>query len=584
MRRPVLTRGDGPGTWLSRLIERPSPIAKQLPTVLLLVVGVVLVAAFDTIDFTSVAEATIGISGVVVATVLAGFLTVRGMWDGWVVLLVPMIDVIALGFFRVGTGGIASLFGGFVLVPVVWLASAPRRRYIAVAVVLAAVAQLLPLFAEPPSSGEQWLRGVITPLVYAIVAVVVNELARLQRERTELAERLAEDRAAALRESSAALEQLRASEQRYRQLLVEFQSVWDATTAQAVISTDLDGTVVRWNPGAVQLFGGDETEVAGRLRVDALCPAATLELLAEGGTHETADPLAIGVRRLFLAADAGERVERELDLLGRGATIMPMRLTVTPRRDALGAQLGYLLVVSDETRAAEVARLKDEFVGTVSHELRTPLTSILGYVELLTDGEDEHLDAEQRQFLAVIERNARRLAKLVGDLLFTAKAEAGQFPLELRETDIVPVVLQAVESARPIAQQAGIELAVVAAAVPPMRLDPERIGQTVDNLLTNALKFTPRGGRVTVHVEAEADAVVVTVADTGHGIPQEELERIFGRFVRAPSAMRDMVPGVGLGLAISRAIVLAHGGTITVRSEAGVGTEFAVRIPLAASP
>ena len=581
MNGQTTTRLGGSRRWLAGLIERPSPLAKQLPTVLLLLVGIVIVIIPEGIEFTSIIDAVMGIGGIMAATVLATVMTVRRVWDGWVVMLVPMIDIIAFGLFRAGTGGAASLFGGFMLLPVIWLASAPQRRYIAVAVVLTSFAQLLPFFRDPPTNGDEWLRGVITPLVFAMVAVVVNELARVQRQRTELAERLAAFREAALQESSEVLARLREGELRYRRLLTEFQSVWDATTAQAVISTDSDGVVVRWNPGAASLFGRAEEDVAGMLRVDALFPQATLDVLAGRDAEQApGDPLAVGVRRLFDIVDEGGPVDRDLELLGTGSAVVPMRLTVTPRRDELGASLGYLLVMTDETRATEVARLKDEFVGMVSHELRTPLSSILGYLELLEDDAGHPLDEEQRQFIAVIRRNAQRLAKLVSDLLFTAKVESGQFPLELRAGDIVPVVVAAVDSARPVADRAGVELvAIIPESSPVFRFDPERIGQAVDNLLSNAIKFTPRGGQVTVTLAVESGQVSLAVRDTGIGVPEDEVGRLFTRFFRASTATQEAVPGVGLGLSISRAVVTAHGGAMEVTSELGRGTEFRLTLP-----
>jgi len=567
--------------WLLNLIQRPSPIAKQLPTVLVLGIGIVVVLVAEGIDFTSLVDALIGIGGVVAATILAIVMTVRRVWDGWIVMLVPMIDIVALGLFRSGTGGAASLFGGFILLPVVWLASAHQRRYILVVVVLTSIAQLWPFFKDPPGNGDQWLRGVITPLIYAMLAVVVNELVRTQRRLTLRAERLAAFREAALRESSEVLARLREGEQRYRRLLTDFQSVWDATTAQAVISTDADGVVVRWNPGAQNLFGRAEEEVAGALRVDELFPQATLDLLAGRSPEPAADdPLEFGVRRLFAEADDGQQVDRDLELLGTGNAVVPMRLTVTARRDEMGEQIGYLLVINDETRATEVARLKDEFVGMVSHELRTPLSSILGYLELLEHDTDHPLDEEQQQFLAVIKRNAQRLAKLVGDLLFTAKVESGQFPLEMREGDILPIVLAAVESARPVADQSGVELyARVPDVAPVFRFDPERVGQALDNLLSNAIKFTPRGGEVTLTLAVEPGCVTIAVRDTGIGVPEDEVSRLFTRFFRASTATQEAVPGVGLGLSISRAVVVAHGGTMDVSSELGTGTEFTLTLP-----
>lgn len=568
--------------WLLARIERPSPLTKQVPSLTLLVIAVIVVATTPGIDVTSTLDSVLGVAGIAAATILAAGLTVRRVWDGWVVMLVPIIDIVAFALFRTGTGGIGSLFGGFILLPVIWLASAPRRRYIVIAVVLTVVAQLIPLVREPPVGGEQWLRAVITPIVFAMVAVVVSELSRLQRQRTELAERLAAFREAALLESSEVLARLRESERRYQGLLAEFQSVWDATTAQAVISIDRDGLVVRWNPGAAKLFGHSAQDAEGQLRIDALFPQATLDELAARRSVDPADGrLAAGVRRLFAAADAGEIVDRDLDMLGESGDVVPMRLTLTLRRDDAGQFVGYLVVITDETRAAEVARLKDEFVGMVSHELRTPLSSILGYLELLRDDSAHPLDDEQRQFLAVIERNAQRLAKLVGDLLFTAKVESGQFPLERRLGDIAGVVRSAVESARPIAADAGIEMvAVIPERVPAFRFDPERIGQAIDNLLSNAIKFTPRGGRVEIALLADPDSVVITVRDTGIGVPEEEVGRLFNRFFRASTATKQAVPGVGLGLSISRAVVLAHGGTMDVRSRLGAGTEFRLRLPL----
>src|SRR5690606_14457361 len=140
-------------------------------------------------------------------------------------------------------------------------------------------------------------------------------------------------------------------------------------------------------------------------------------------------------------------------------------------------------------------------------------------------------------FLAVIKRNAQRLAKLVGDLLFTAKVESGQFPLEMREGDILPIVLAAVESARPVADQSGVELyARVPDAAPVFRFDPERVGQALDNLLSNAIKCSPRGGEVTLTLAVEPGCVTIAVRDTGIGVPEDEVSRLFTRFFRASTA------------------------------------------------
>ena len=231
--------------------------------------------------------------------------------------------------------------------------------------------------------------------------------------------------------------------------------------------------------------------------------------------------------------------------------------------------------------ALEVARLKDEFVGLISHELRTPLSSILGYLELMGDDDVNPLSEEQLQYLSVAERNAHRLLRLVGDLLFTAQVGSSTFTLDTSLIEVRPIVNSSVESARPNAEGAGVTLSVKMPKVPILILgDAQRLGQAVDNLISNAIKFTPRGGQVSVDVASVDGKAVVTVSDTGMGIPEDELDQLFARFFRASTATRNAVPGVGLGLSITKAIVVAHHGELDVTSKVGVGTSFILRVPL----
>jgi signal transduction histidine kinase len=262
---------------------------------------------------------------------------------------------------------------------------------------------------------------------------------------------------------------------------------------------------------------------------------------------------------------------------------VPVQLSVTKRADDEGHTIGYLFVASDVTQAREVSRLKDEFVGLISHELRTPLSSILGYLELMRDDEDNPLSAEHLQYLGVAERNAHRLLRLVGDLLFTAQVESGKFPLDARDVTLDTIITNAVESARPVADAAGITLNGVLPDDPAVvHGDPLRLAQAVDNLVSNAIKFTPRGGTVTIALAVDDEHAVVTVQDTGMGIAASELDKLFSRFFRATTATRNAVPGVGLGLTITKAIVTAHEGEMGVESEEGVGTKFSLTLPLAA--
>jgi signal transduction histidine kinase len=237
-------------------------------------------------------------------------------------------------------------------------------------------------------------------------------------------------------------------------------------------------------------------------------------------------------------------------------------------------------LASQNERLRELDRLKDEFIGLVSHELRTPLTSIIGYVELLRDEDFTTPAGDYRHFADVIDRNARRLLRLVGDLLFLSGIQSGKMQMDFSDNDLGQIAQAALEEARPEAGNKRIDLTLRAAALPPVSCDPIRIGQLLDNLVSNALKFTPPAGRIEIRLGRAGGCAVLEVADTGAGIPAADRERIFERFFRSDAANRQAVQGTGLGLTICKAIVDAHDGTISVDSEEGRGTTFRIMIPL----
>ncbi|WP_314095316.1 ATP-binding protein [Microbacterium foliorum] len=579
MRTPARVQASVERGW-RRYFDDPTPLMKQAPTAVAVAVAAVLVASLPGFIVTYLEAVIIGVSLVAVMTVMAAVLSARGVYDGWVVLLIPVIDLLGIGALRVGTGGATSLLGSLVLLPVIWIAAAPGFRQVFIVAGFTSIALLMPYLVDPPHDPVEWLRGIIGPLVFATVGAIVNEMSRLQRLRTSQAEALVAERTAALVANQAMLEKLSASEQQYRALSETFTSVWNSITGQAVIVTDSEGTISAWNPGAVRLLGMSEHEALDEVRVERFFPSSVLRQFAPAGTERAADQMHPGLRALFDEADAGLTVDTRVDVSTAGGSPVPARVTVTSHQDSHGSQHGYLLVITDETRAVEVARMKDQFVGMISHELRTPLSAIIGFLDLLQNDPAQPLTADQQEFVDIIERNAQRLLNLVGDLLFTAQVDSGRFPLERRDTDVVDLVRVAVASSGPHAHREGIEITAEVPDAPVwISVDSGRIGQALDNLLSNAIKFTGDGGRVTASVREIDGHVELSVRDTGVGIPEDEQGMLFTRFFRASTATRNAVPGVGLGLTITRAIVLAHGGSMEVTSREGVGTEFRMLLP-----
>ncbi|MGZ4595186.1 MAG: sensor histidine kinase [Actinomycetes bacterium] len=255
-------------------------------------------------------------------------------------------------------------------------------------------------------------------------------------------------------------------------------------------------------------------------------------------------------------------------------------VSVSPFFTPSGEFDGAVLAYHDVTELMTAARLKDEFVATVSHELRTPLTSIVGYVDVLLE-DVAQIPPDARPFLLTVQRNARRLHRLVDDLLSDA-LKLGKAELHVGRISLPGVVRTSAVEAEKTATSNGLTFGFDEGAAPlEVNGDAERLAQVVDNIFNNAIKFTPRGGHVACAVERDGEHAVVRISDTGRGIPQEELDDVFVKFFRSPGVQTDAIPGTGIGLAISKAIVEAHGGTIDLTSKVGVGTTFEIRLPLA---
>jgi two-component system, sensor histidine kinase and response regulator len=251
-----------------------------------------------------------------------------------------------------------------------------------------------------------------------------------------------------------------------------------------------------------------------------------------------------------------------------------------PVHDDRGAFIGRIWTLREVTQQRELDRLKDDFVATVSHELRTPLTSMMGFLEMVREGEAGEITDEQKRFLDIVYRSSERLQRLVGDLLFVARLDANGLQLQFAEAHIDAIVRDTLETTAALARSREIAIESDLQDVPPIVGDRERLSQLVGNLVSNALKFTPAGGSVAARTFADGANVVIEIADTGIGIPEGEQDRLFQRFFRSSTATQQAIPGTGLGLVISRAIAEAHGGAITVTSKSGEGTCFRVEIPI----
>jgi signal transduction histidine kinase len=242
----------------------------------------------------------------------------------------------------------------------------------------------------------------------------------------------------------------------------------------------------------------------------------------------------------------------------------------------VSAQLG-----AQNERLLELDRLKDEFVATASHELRTPLTSLSGYLEMSLDPAEGLLSPTREGYLRIAQRNADRLAVLVDQLLFLARADSHPLELYRQPVDLAEILNEAAETASPAARAKNISLLVAADPAPGVLADRPQIVRVVDNLVANAVKFTPEGGSVRLTARRQGDSAVLEVTDTGLGIPPAEQSELFNRFYRGTNAVEEAIPGSGLGLAISQVIAEAHDGTIQLESTPGSGSTFRLALPLA---
>jgi two-component system, NtrC family, sensor histidine kinase KinB len=330
-----------------------------------------------------------------------------------------------------------------------------------------------------------------------------------------------------------------------------------------VIVTDGEGCVTKLNPAAEEIFGSEKENTGrhvGEVARDVRIAGAVAEAL------ESQRPVAgEGMSSVLpLAVDGSERA---------------FRLRTTPMRDNGHHLLGAVTILEDITHLREIDLLKSEFIATASHELRTPLTSVQMGVHLLLEGALGELTDQQNEVLQACRQDCERLDKLMRDLLDLSRIEAGESQPQLAAISARDLLATAVEELRPQVEAKDLKLSVDAPVdLPWVLIDRLQIERVISNLVTNALRHT-KNGEIKISAEQRDNHVAISIADTGSGIPTEYLPHIFDKFVQVPDAPTG---GAGLGLAISKSIVEAHGGQISVQSQVGRGSTFTFTLPLAA--
>jgi PAS domain S-box-containing protein len=357
--------------------------------------------------------------------------------------------------------------------------------------------------------------------------------------------------------------QLKRAEKQLERNAMLLRGLIDATV-DGMCLTDRDGEILIANRPLGRLVGGLGIANAGPIHERLLAIA-----------DRTTEPERYAQRMRELAADPFTPSFDEFELARDGRDLQGFTAPVIGEDKEY---LGRVWTLRDVTEQRHLDRLRDALVATVSHELRTPLTSIIGYLELLGTG-PQRLGAEDAGYIEVVARNAIRLQHMVEDLLFLAQLDAGSLSLELTDADLVELAGEAIEAARPAAEAKNLVLTLEHDQQAIVRIDANRIGQALDNLISNAIKFTPEGGRVHLLIEDSNSTYTLRVADTGYGIPASEQERLFERFFRSTTASANNVPGTGLGLTIAKTIIERHGGSIGFESIEGKGTTFTISVP-----
>ena len=482
---------------------------------------------------------------VVISAGIAALLIPWARLSPWASIAIPLIDILGIAVLRQADSD--SGYSLLLVFPCVWLSF-----YFGLTGYLASIVLLPTVVVGTSLAGSAQAPGRYT-VTFAVVIVLLSTAA------AGLARQMSAQRRLFARQSAAMDRTLRRA-QRQEEMITEVLDTVDF----GVIRIAPDGSTTIANEAHARL-----QTVARAPSGDAGAPAV---FAADGVT-------ALGSRETpFARAARGEVFDNQIVWFGSDARRRALSVTARRTHAPDGSDSGAVVISRDVTSELTALRARDSLVSSVSHELRTPLTSIIGYLELAVD--DPEIPAPARSNLEVAERNASRLLEIVSDILMASSRSEmfADLTVSQQAIDIGRLARASGEAWRPAAAERAIEIDVRGAAAAPAYADPLRMRQVIDNLVSNAVKYNRDGGRVVLETSSDGVRTVVTIADTGVGVSEENLGRLFERFFRAD----DRSPGTGLGLAISRDLVRAHGGDISATSVYGAGTTFRVDLPATA--
>ena len=338
------------------------------------------------------------------------------------------------------------------------------------------------------------------------------------------------------------------------------------TVVDGIITIDKFGIIETVNPATLNIFGYSQIEMVGQ-NIKMLMPNPYKD--EHDGYlkhhHETGEKRVIGIGR-------------EVEGQRKDGSIFPLELAVNEM--IINGEKHFTGIVRDITERKQADKLKEEFISTVSHELRTPLTSIRGSIGLLTGGLAGEFSDKAKQLLAIAHNNTERLLMLINDILDLSKIESGQMDFNFKEMEVLPFLKEAIEANHGFAGQYGVEFVLECSVNGAMlQADANRLMQVMNNLMSNAAKFAPKGDKIKISAARHHQQIRISVTDHGSGIPKALEGRIFDKFTQADSSDTRQVGGTGLGLNITKAMVEKHNGRISFVSELGVGTTFYFDLP-----